>query len=104
MTCRKAHAATCNPFVVFEPRDVQVTGALSAWESSPGYTRYFCGRCGARVYACNRLADGSAEYELSLGSFDDIGWFKPQYESWTIRREPWLGPLATPQFERDRKV
>jgi hypothetical protein len=101
MTCRKAHAAAFNPFVVYDPRHVEITGAMSAWSSSPGYVRYFCGTCGARVMAENRDGDGGREYELSLGSFDAIGWFRPQYESWTVRREPWLSQLSTPQHPRE---
>lgn len=104
MTCRKAHAAAFNPFVVYAPAQVEVIGALSAWQSSPGYVRYFCGRCGSRVLAENRLADGTLEYELSLGSFDAPGWFMPQYESWIARREPWLAPLPAPQFSQDRRI
>ena len=101
MTCRKAHAAAFNPFVVYDPREVEITGAMSAWESSPGYVRYFCGTCGGRVLAENRDGDGGREYELSLGSFDATGWFGPQYESWTVRREPWLAQLSTPQHPRE---
>ena len=37
-----------------------------------------------------------------IGSFDAVGWFRPQYESWTVRREPWLAPLKTPQHVKDR--
>ncbi|MDR6624525.1 GFA family protein [Caulobacter segnis] len=102
MTCRKAHASAFNPFLVFDPGDVTVTGAASAWESSPGYVRYFCPACGSRVFAKNSGQDGRVEYEVSLGSYDEVGWFEPQYESWTLRREPWLAPLETPQFVRDR--
>jgi len=42
------------------------------------------------------------EVELSLGSLDEPGELTPQYESWVIRREPWLPALDVPQFERDR--
>ena len=104
MTCRKAHAAAFNPFVVYDPKDVEITGAVSAWASSPGYVRYFCGVCGARVLAENSAAGGAQEYELSLGSFDETGWFRPQYESWTVRREPWLAPLPAPQHPRERAI
>lgn len=104
MTCRKAHASAFNPFLVFDPHDVTVTGEASAWESSPGYVRYFCPGCGSRVFAANRLDDGVVEYEISLGSYDDVGRFAPQYESWTVRREPWLQALEMPQFIRDRRT
>ena len=97
MTCRKAHSAAYNPFVVFEAEQLDVSGPLKAWESSPGYTRWFCAECGSRIYGGN-----GGEVEVSIGSFDRPGEFTPQYESWTIRREPWLAPLDAPQFEEDR--
>ncbi len=75
---------------------------MTAWESSPGYVRYFCGRCGSRALAINQTVEGGEEYELSLGSFDETGLFAPQYESWTSRREPWLPDLALPQFVGNR--
>lgn len=104
MTCRKAHAAAFNPFVVLDPAAVTIEGDLAAWQSSPGYTRFFCRRCGSRTHAQNTLDGGEREIELSLGSFDDPGWFRPQYESWIVRREPWLAALPTPQFERERQA
>ncbi|MBI1684074.1 GFA family protein [Caulobacter hibisci] len=103
LTCRKAHASAFNPFVVFAPASVEVVGKVTAWESSLGYLRYFCGLCGARVFAENRDESGDTEYELSLGSFDEPGWFTPEYESWTIRREPWLRPMDVPQNRRERR-
>jgi hypothetical protein len=102
LTCRKAHASAFNPFVVFAPEAVEVLGATQAWLSSPGYVRRFCRECGSRALAENSNGLGGPEIELSLGSFDEIGWFSPQYESWTVRREPWLGHLQTPQYDEDR--
>lgn len=97
MTCRKAHGAAFNPFVVFASPQVEVEGELAAWASSAGYERRFCPACGSRVIGVN-----GEEVELSLGSFDAPGLFEPQYESWVSRREPWLGPLHVPQHEQDR--
>lgn len=102
MTCRKAHAAAFNPFLVFAPDQVEVIGEVLAWESSPGYRRWFCPACGSRVFAVNAAGAGGAEYEISLGSYDEPGLFEPTYESWTLRREPWLRPLPGPQHARNR--
>jgi hypothetical protein len=96
MTCRKAHAAAFNPFVVFAADQVEVTGETASWESAPGYDRRFCPRCGARVFGGH-----GGEYEISLGSFDTPAEFAPQYESWVIRREPWLPDLGLPRNDRD---
>jgi hypothetical protein len=89
MTCRKAHAAAFNPFLVFAGAQV----------STPGYDRGFCPKCGARV-----LAIFGDEVEISLGSFDEPGLSAPQYECWTARREPWLPDLGLPRFAGDRQA
>lgn len=97
MTCRKAHAAAFNPFVVFHRGQLAIAGELASWESSAGYVRHFCPRCGSRVMGGD---PGGEEVELSIGSFDEPGQFAPDYEMWTIRREPWLAPQAVPQHAR----
>jgi hypothetical protein len=93
LDCRKAHASVFNAFAIFDVARVELRGELRDWESSPGYNRRFCARCGARV--CG--AGEGGEIELALGSFDQPGRYSPQYESWVVRREPWLAPLAVRQ-------
>ena len=97
LTCRKAHAAAFNPFVAFDRAQADVSGVLQSWQSSPGYDRKFCAACGSRV-----LADNGGEVELSIGSFDEPAVLYPEYESWTVRRKPWLPALPLHQFDRDR--
>lgn len=110
LDCRKIHSAPFNAFAVFSRSSVLVTGAergplahdlLGTFQSKPGYRRAFCTRCGAHVFW---VIDGSDEIELSVGSFDETNLFTPTYESWTIRRERWLGnlPALARHFERDR--
>jgi hypothetical protein len=97
LDCRKAHAAAFNPFVVFACSDVHWIGELKSWQSSPDYDRRFCPNCGSRV-----LAITGDEIELSIGSLDVPGALFPEYESWVIRREPWLPALPIPQHDRSR--
>lgn len=97
MTCRKARAAALHPFVVFKAEAVDITGALRSWLSSSGYDRQFCNACGSSVIALN-----GDEVENSLGSLDEPGVLDPQYESWIVRREPWLAPLDKPQHPHER--
>jgi hypothetical protein len=99
MTCRKSHAAAFNPFVIFRREHVQIEGAVKRWRSSDHYERCFCQECGSRIYGAEI---GGDELELSLGSLDEPALVEPLYESWVIRREPWLQPLAVPQHVRDR--
>jgi hypothetical protein len=98
MTCRKAHSAAFNPFVIFLRDDVELSGDIRAWRSSDSYERWFCPTCGSRVFGATI---GSDELELSLGSFDMPALVSPQYESWVIRREPWPAPLPVTQNARD---
>jgi len=98
MTCRKAHGATFNPFAVYLRDEFQFSGEVRSWESSPGYLRWFCPRCGSRVFDTSK-----DEIEISMGSLDEINAFTPEYEVWVIRREAWQPPLAIPQFAQDRQ-
>ncbi|MGH6979425.1 MAG: GFA family protein [Brevundimonas sp.] len=97
MACRKAHAAAFNPFIVFKAEAVEVIGKPRSWFSSSSYDRQFCGNCGSRVIAFN-----GDEVEISLGSLDEPGLLEPQYETWVIRREPWLCALDKPQHTVER--
>ena len=99
MMCRRAHAAAFSPFVVFDADRVEVIGKTRKWQSSLGYDRCFCTVCGSRVIGIN-----GDEVELSMGSFDEVGMFEPEYESWVVRREPWLAALLVPQNSGDRPI
>jgi hypothetical protein len=97
LTCRKAHAAAFNPFVVFTRDQVERLGEVQVWESAPGHRREFCPRCGSRLF----MIEGD-EVEIAMGSFDDPSLFRPEYEVWVTRRETWLPPLDVPQHHRNR--
>ena len=98
LTCRKAHAAAFNPFLVFDRRQVNVNGPIAGWMSSENYDRRFCPRCGSRVMGVSR-----DEVEISLGSLDRAGLIFPEYELWVGRREPWLAALSVPQYQENRE-
>ncbi|WP_037565977.1 GFA family protein [Sphingomonas sp. UNC305MFCol5.2] len=98
LTCRKAHAAAFNPFAVYLRAQMEVDGTLQSWRTENGFELFFCPTCGSRVFGGY---PGDPEVEISLGSLDEIGRITPQYESWVIRREPWLAALDVPQNQRD---
>jgi hypothetical protein len=76
-----------------------ISGPLKSWQSTPAYDRRFCPSCGSRVASMS-----AEEIELSATQLDEPGLFPPDYESWTIRRVPWLAPLNVPQYPRDRET
>ncbi len=99
MSCRRRHGAPFNAFATYASSQVHWQGPELRWRSGPRSSRLGCATCGSPIF----WADDAGEFvELHLGSFDDIGTLAPQYEIWTLRREPWLPPLPVPQYERDR--
>ena len=101
LTCRKAHGAPFNFFAVFPPEAVTVTGGVIEFASSEHARRYSCRACGAQVYSTYGRDE---EFYLYPGSFDETGLFKPSYELWIMRREPWLRefPSVVTRYERNR--
>ncbi len=96
-TCQTVHGSAFNPFVVFAKGQVVLSGEPAGWESSPGYQRLFCPHCGSRIGATT-----SVEIELALGVLDGAAAIAPQYESWVVRRWPWLTALPVPQHQQNR--
>lgn len=92
MDCRKHHGALFHASAIFPAAAVQVTGQVQAWAG-----RHFCPRCGSSVFS--RSGD---ELDLHLGALDAPGQFRPTYELWAVRREPWLPAFpGTRLFARD---
>jgi len=93
LDCRRHHGAIFYAAAMF-PRDaVAIEGETRDYAG-----RCFCPRCGSSVFArCND------EIEVHLGALDSPGQLVPTYESWTIRREPWLPPFPRmKRYDRDR--
>lgn len=84
LDCRKHHGALFYAAAIFAEERVTVQGETRAWGN-----RHFCPRCGSPVFG-----RWGGEIELHLGALDTPGRFVPTYESWTLRREPWLPPFA----------
>ncbi len=93
LDCRKHHGAVFLATAIFADDAVTVTGETKAFA-----TRFFCPECGSSVFSRSE-----GETEVHLGTLDDPGVFKPTYELWTIRREPWLPAMPELEpFERNR--
>lgn len=94
LDCRKHSGSVFHGSAIFPEDAVVIEGEIRDYGG-----RCFCPRCGSSVYA--RCGD---EIELSLGALDVPGQLIPTYESWTVRREPWLPPIPLKRgYERDRE-
>ena len=96
LDCRKHHGAVVAAMAIYPEDAVRIEGDTRDYEG-----RAFCPRCGSSVFA--RSGD---EVEVHLGTFDEPGRFAPTYESWVVRREPWLPPITTIErsYERSREA
>ena len=93
LDCRKQHGALFHASAIFPETSVTVEGETRSYAG-----RHFCPRCGSSVFSHTE-----DEIEVNLGSLDDVGVFRPTYELWTIRREPWLPEIeGVKGYERDR--
>jgi hypothetical protein len=83
------------------PRDaVTIEGEVLEFASSEHGRRFSCRTCGSPVYSHYEIPD---EIDLYPGSFDKDGLWKPTYELWRVRREPWLPEFANVRrSEKDR--
>lgn len=94
LDCRKHHGALFSASAIFPEDAVTIRGETREYEG-----RSFCPRCGSSVFA--RTGD---EIEVHLGSLDAPGELTPTYESWIVRREPWLPPFPLEKrFDRNRE-
>ena len=88
-SCRRAAGAPLMAWAAFRRSDFEImTGIATAYESSPGVIRTFCGRCGTSL----TLTDDRfpSEIYVSLGSLDDTENFPPEFHIWRSHRISWL--------------
>ena len=88
-SCRRAAGAPLMAWAAFQCAEFAITAGVStAYESSPGVVRTFCGRCGTSL----TLADDRFPNEIyvSLGSFDDPEQLPPEFHIWRSHRISWL--------------
>jgi hypothetical protein len=95
-TCRKETGSVFMAFAIWPKDRFESTGETRSWEN-----RHFCPACGSRLFDAS---DGDVEVEIKLGALDlaptDL---TPSYETWTKRREHWLGAVpGTGQHAENR--
>ena len=89
LTCRRAVGAPLMAWVAFPRSEFAiVSGSCTAYESSPGLSRTFCGRCGTSLtLADERFPD---EIYVSVASLDDPERMPPEFHIWRSHRVSWL--------------
>ncbi len=88
-SCRHAVGAPLMAWAAFRRDDFAITaGQSTAYESSPGLVRTFCGRCGTSLTLADDRFPG--EIYISLASFDDAEVLPPEFHIWRSHRLSWL--------------
>lgn len=99
-SCRRATAAPMTTFAGYRPGNVTWSGdATAAFNSSPGVTRRFCGRCGTPLtYEAERYPD---EVHLYVATMNDPGAFSPGRHVFVEERIGWMHLAdGLPQYAR----
>lgn len=88
-SCRRGAGAPLVAWAAFRRAEFGATaGNVTAYESSPGVVRTFCGRCGTSLtLADDRFSD---EIYVSVGSFDDPESLPPEFHIWRVQRLSWI--------------
>ncbi|MFC1680433.1 GFA family protein [Pseudomonadota bacterium] len=88
-SCRRTVGAPLMAWAAFRCDEFEITaGNSTAYESSPGLQRTFCGRCGTSLTLTDdRFPD---EIYVSVSSFDDAEKLPPEFHIWRSHRLSWL--------------
>jgi hypothetical protein len=96
--CRKLHGVGFASYAMTPARGFQIEGraGVRAFESSPGFSRHFCGRCGSAVPG--EPQNGFAF--LSAGNFDADPGLRPMAHIFVASKAPWYEiPDELPRFD-----
>lgn len=102
-TCRRAGGAPSVAWAVFRAGDFALlAGEPQRFNSSPGVTRTFCGRCGTPLtYQRDARADS---IDITTASLDAPDAFAPTCEIWTSQKIAWeVLDETRPLFPRSSK-
>lgn len=88
--CRKSHGANHATQGLVGPSDLTVTAgepSLKSFASSPHYERFFCERCGTRLF--NSPKDRSF-YSVALNVLDGDPDLHPNFHTYVRSKAPWV--------------
>ncbi|MEI2296815.1 GFA family protein [Ensifer sp. MJa1] len=92
--CRQESGSAFTFYGIWPADQFEYSGETAQFQG-----RCFCPHCGSRVFSADE-----EEAEIKLGILPDAPTaFKPGYELWVKRREPWLRPVeGAEQYQEDR--
>lgn len=94
-SCRRAASAPSVAWAGFADAQVTMTGAaVSAYTSSPGVVRSFCGRCGSPISYRGEKWPG--ETHFAVCAFEDAGDLAPTSDHLAEDKLPWAALLGRP--------
>jgi len=88
--CQNCQRATGAPFYarVLVPLDeVDMSGPIGWYHSSPEVRRGFCKDCGTTLFSERASLNAVG---LSIGSIHEPGRFRPTMHIWTRNKQPWV--------------
>ncbi len=103
-SCRRAVGANAVPWVTYHATDVCLQGEpLARYESSPGVTRTFCGRCGTSLSYESSARPG--QIDLTQGSLDEPSRLGVTGRIWTQDAAAWEHTAhALPSARKQERV
>ena len=90
--CRKAHGSAFATYVAAAAGDfrwLRGRDQVRGFESSPGYERLFCARCGSVVPGDPATQAASARVFMPAGCLDDDPGVRPQAHIFVASKAPW---------------
>lgn len=98
--CRASAGATPVVWALFPNEAVTITGTSTAYESSPGRIRQFCGTCGTGLFFHNESVF-PGQVDIQGGTMDDRDALPPQAHIQLADAPGWQGRIGDlPRFDR----
>ncbi len=86
-SCQRAVGASFNARLLFRTADVEISGPVATFPSSPELLRGFCPACGTTLFS---RRDATGVMGITAGSLDDPSPFRPTEHIWTSSRQAWI--------------
>lgn len=100
--CRRSTGTGHSSNAFFKRLDVEIEGEISKYESmtesGSTITRYFCPKCGSRLFGMSDVATDIMS--VSAGTMNDSSWFRPKAIIYNKKKPNWdVMDENVPKFE-----